>query len=45
VTRLAADDPLLPLLVQATAWSPAARFESAAQMAEALAAIPAPVLL
>jgi hypothetical protein len=32
------DDPLLPVLVRATAINPAARFESAGQMAEALAA-------
>ncbi|HEV7515878.1 MAG TPA: protein kinase [Thermoanaerobaculia bacterium] len=38
--RLTGDDPLLPILARAIAIDPAARFESAAQMAEALAGVP-----
>jgi serine/threonine protein kinase len=38
--RLAGDDPLLPILARATAIDPATRFESATQMAEALATVP-----
>ena len=37
--RLAPDDPLLRILNRATAFDPAARFKSAAQMAEELAAL------
>jgi hypothetical protein len=37
--RLAPDDPLARLLARATAFDPAARFASAAQMAEELAAL------
>ncbi len=41
LARLATDDPLVPFLARATAWNPAARYESAVQMAEALAALAA----